>query len=488
LVFLLLTSLGSEAALAQGTAISLHQAVNDGDIDKVKSLLSEGIGVNSKNRIGGTPLHTAVVKRRQAIAEYLVGKDADLNARDGRGQTPLYIAVDTGQREVVELLIAEGCDVNATARRGENALSLAKKKGNTEIVGFLVKHGAKEPVVQDMYGERYYEGDGVSAGGPGRMPGRGPARTVAQSAAEIDLLADPNEIRTRVKTFEGLEKILGAVAGKSLNEVRQWQQKKYDNRTALTRAVKQQFEDEIGFVRKVAVEEKAKKTTGAIDTLLARRQERYKKVYRRLLEQKRELKLAESASTSTRMTRGRGARSSGRGARSRYSQRGQQPSIGHATEPQYGRSNAAYGTGRSQEAIRPSEQMDPATEDELRQWLQATAQDKAELAKAIHLQIRAEISFIRTVADGEKAKKTTAAIDGLLLARQGRFDGLVKKMAAEKAALQAQDPRTAGRYGDPDRRTQTGRYGRTTRAGTRAQGDATQDENSRRTTTRRRRR
>ena len=58
------------------------------------------------------------------------------------------------------------------------------------------------------------------------------------------------------------------------------------------------------------------------------------------------------------------------------------------------------------------------------------------MARAIHPQIQAEISSIRAIAVEENAKKTTAAIDGLLLARKERFDKLVIKIAEEKRKLQ----------------------------------------------------
>jgi hypothetical protein len=54
-------------------------------------------------------------------------------------------------------------------------------------------------------------------------------------------------------------------------------------------------------------------------------------------------------------------------------------------------------------------------------------------------------------------KKTTAAIEGLMLARQERLDRIMAKMAADDARLQ----RAADRYGTTDLQTPTrGRRGR----------------------------
>jgi hypothetical protein len=424
--------------------------VVDGDIDQVNLLISKGADVNSRNRMNWTPLHTAIQNRRQALIEPLIAKGADVNAKNNRGQTPLHIAVNLGQKEVVELLIAKGADVNVMGSRGDNALSLAQKRRNTEIVDLLLKHGAKEPSPEDLMGDRYY-GD---QGGVSPYPGyeeqatirRGTevirsTRTISQSPVQVDILADPNEIRARVKTFKGLEKALEEVAGKSQNEMRQWQQKRYDNRTSLLRTVQKQFEDEIGFVRKVAIEEKAKKTTETIDSLLSKRQERIKQVSKELRAQKIELRQMQQP------IRGRGrARTSGRSTRGRSTQRGQ-PYGEDMTDPLYDRGDVMPGMNRYQSARGPAEQIDREAENEIRQWLQASAENRAELARAVHEQIRVEISSIRIDAVEEEAKKTTAAIDGILLYRQTRFDEFFRKMEEEQQALrqQTQDPRIRGR-------------------------------------------
>ncbi|HUU19571.1 MAG TPA: ankyrin repeat domain-containing protein [Sedimentisphaerales bacterium] len=464
----------------QEQAKTLHDAARDGDIDQVQLLLSKGANVNEKNRMGWTPLHTAIRNRRLAIIEPLIAKGADINAADNRGQTPLLAAVYISQKDAVELLIAKGADVNLMGG-GDNALSLAKKRNNKEIVDLLLKHGAKEPSPQDLMGDRYY-GD---MGGVNPYPGYEEQATtqrrtrtfspVAQSPVQVDILADPNEIKARIKTFEGLDKALEEVDANSQNEMRQWQQKRYDNRTMLIRTVQKQFEDEIGVIRKAAVEEKAKKTTETIDSLLTEKQERLKEVSKELLMQKRELRQTQPAS-------GRGrARTSGRSTRGRTSQRGQ-PYEDDMTDPLYGgRGDVRSRTTRPQSTRRPSEEVDIETENEINQWLQADVEDKTNLAEAVHEQIQAEISSVRSVAVEEETKKTTAAIDGVLLYRQMRFDALIQKMEEEQQTLrqQTQDPRTRDRTSGR-RSLQSGRRG-----GTGVQGEQTQQENQPRTRRRR---
>jgi len=483
-VLLLFAFLALDNSVAQ-PGKSLDQAVVDGDIDQVKSHLSAGADLNSKNRMGWTMLHTAIRNKRTEIITLLLDKGANVNVKDNRGRTPLHFAVETGQNAVVEQLIAKGAEINVMDSRADNALSLAKKNGQPEIADLLIKHGAKEPDPDELRGDRLYPSLGGPQGAstnpnsarltqPGTMTGN-----VGQSSVAVDVLADPNEIKTRVKTFDGLEKAVKDVADKSQNEMRQWQQTRNDNRTTLARYVDKQFEDEIDFIRTVAVEESAKKTTEAIDNLRTDRRKRSLKISKELLEQKKDQRLSESASSRNR------GRTTGRSTRGRTTQR-TQASGTNATDPLYGNGAVTIPRGYGSENAGRPEQLDPQTQEQIRLWSQTTPDNKLELARAIHPQIQEEISSIRTIAVEEKAKKTTAAIDGLLLARKERLDELVKKIQEETRKLQeAQSLRN--RTNDPGQlNQQNSRSGtRTSRRGTGTQG-STQQDNTTRDRTRRR--
>ena len=478
-VLLLFASLALDNAIAQPKK-SLNQAVVEGKIDIVKSHISAGADLTTKNRMGWTLLQTAIRNRRTEVITLLIEKGADVNSRDNRGRTALHFAVESGQKAVVEQLIAKGADINAMDGRAGNALSLAKKNEQTEIAELLIKNGAKEPDTSALYGDRLYSSPAASRNpNSGRLTQPGTmTQNAGQSSVAVDLLADPNEIKTRVKTFDGLEKSVKEVSDKNQNEMRQWQQTRYDNRTTLLRAVDKQFEDEIDFIHKVAVEESAKKTAEAIVNLRTNRRKRSLKVNRELLQQKRALKQAESMRTSTR------GRTTGRSTRGRTSMRGQTSGT-NTTNTLYGSGAATMQRGYgSENAGRPAEQLDQQTQEQMRLWSQATPDNKLELAKATHPQIQAEISLIRPIAVEEKAKKTTAAIDGLLLARKERFDKLIITMEEEIRKLQeAQSLRN--RTNDPGQAYQQGGLsgGRTSRRGT--QTDI-QQQNTTRGTRRRR--
>ncbi|MGD8787012.1 MAG: ankyrin repeat domain-containing protein, partial [Phycisphaerales bacterium] len=306
---------------------SLRQAVVMGNADQVRSLLSEGADINARDRIGGTPLHTAVQNRNLELIELLLDEGADIDARNNSGQTPLHLAVNYSRQNIAELLIEKGADINITTNRRENALTMARRRRNSEMEQFLLQHGAEEPAPPDtdIYGSRgQRQGQNLYpdfANGRITQPGTRPGgRAARQSTAQVDILANPDEIRTRIRSFEGLENELNEIAGKSRTEVRQWQQTRIDNRTSLARSVQRQYEGELGLIRKVAVDENAQMTTQTVDNVLSAVQEQFRGISRGLQAQRREQRQTQTQ-TNTR-TGGR-TRTSGRGSRGQASQRGQ---------------------------------------------------------------------------------------------------------------------------------------------------------------------
>ncbi len=455
---------------------NIHQAAVDGDVDQVKALLDKGEKLNDLNKLGWTPLMAASSKGQQAVVELLISRKADVNVKDKRARTALFLAAEAGHKAIVELLISKGAEINVTSATGENALTIARKGGHTEIVDILTKHGAKEPVIEDLEGDMYGgPGRGMYRENPAASAGviRGRAAAAAPVPGEVDVLADPNAIKAKIKTYKDMDKALATVGAKSQSEIRYWEQIKYDNRTTLARAIEQQIVEELTYVKKVAVEEKAKKTTTAIDELIKRREERFKHVNKELLEQKRESNQTEAAGT-----RGR-TRVSSRGTRGgRYSQTDTGGS--DTGDDIYG---GPYG-GRdtNQRPQRPEEQLDAETEAAISLWSQATTDKKEDLAKSVNEQVKLEYVAVRRIAVEEKAEKTVTAIDGILLARQDRFNAYVAKMEQERLKLQEQgvDPRS------PDALNNATRGGRT-RGRTSVRGNTTTQQQGTSGTTRRRR-
>ncbi|MHC4313547.1 MAG: DUF6263 family protein [Planctomycetota bacterium] len=114
---------------------------------------------------------------------------------------------------------------------------------------------------------------------------------------------DPNTVKAKLKTYEGLEKELRTVDRRGLREMGGWISKQNTTSPILAKAVYLQVEEELNFARKIAIEEKASKTTVVIGGLLVTRNERLDKLSKTMLEEKRRLRQAESSASRTRPRR-----------------------------------------------------------------------------------------------------------------------------------------------------------------------------------------
>lgn len=103
----------------------LHRAVQSGEIDIVRLLVSKGADVNAVGPIGKTPLHLATEFRQQAVVEYLIAHGANINAQNIEGNTPLHSAtfpLNRVPKSIAEFLIAKGADVTIKNNAGFTAL------------------------------------------------------------------------------------------------------------------------------------------------------------------------------------------------------------------------------------------------------------------------------------------------------------------------------------------------------------------------------
>ena len=145
--------------MTQLPKISIHEAVENGDIKTIKQHLAAGTDVNAAHDdylyIGITPLHWA---KNKEVAELLITEGADVNAKNKAGITPLHGAVQTGNKEIAELLIDKGANVNVKEMDGGTPLDLILETNNgslfffdtpntkaskKEIADLLRKHGGK---------------------------------------------------------------------------------------------------------------------------------------------------------------------------------------------------------------------------------------------------------------------------------------------------------------------------------------------------------
>ena len=121
---------------------SLFSAVENGQLDIVRSLLEHGADVDEMNILRRTALAEASRDGNLQLATLLIEHGAHVNSRDADGWTPLHVASRYGHLDVVRLLLDHNADLEASPRNLRTALDVASHHGCLEIVELLLDRGA----------------------------------------------------------------------------------------------------------------------------------------------------------------------------------------------------------------------------------------------------------------------------------------------------------------------------------------------------------
>lgn len=124
------------------TPLILWPAARSGDVERVKSIISGGADVNSKNKEGLTPLHVAAVRGQEAVVKLLIEQDADINTKTEDGQTLLHHVAREGHVNIVKLLIESGSDLSAKDNARRTPLNCAMRWIKHDVAELLVTRGA----------------------------------------------------------------------------------------------------------------------------------------------------------------------------------------------------------------------------------------------------------------------------------------------------------------------------------------------------------
>ena len=124
---------------------ALLEAIREGDVAAVRSLLQEGADPNAAQGDGLSALHLAAQEGRLDIAELLLSAGAEVDAKTKIGEyTPLHVAAGAARLSVVQALLAAGANPGAvTTTTGVTSLHLAAKAlGGERAVRELAEGGA----------------------------------------------------------------------------------------------------------------------------------------------------------------------------------------------------------------------------------------------------------------------------------------------------------------------------------------------------------
>jgi len=98
--------------------MSIHNAARTGNLNRVRTLLNQGVPVNTRDGHGWTPFHWAAFSGRLNVVQELLRRGARVNPRSNHGQTPLLIASRYGHPRVVHELLKAGANPKFRSQRG----------------------------------------------------------------------------------------------------------------------------------------------------------------------------------------------------------------------------------------------------------------------------------------------------------------------------------------------------------------------------------
>jgi ankyrin repeat protein len=123
-------------------------AAATGNNEKIKSLLNEGVNVNTADpRDGETALMAASTSKHVDTVKLLLKKGANINRKANHGESALRFATTHNQVDIVKVLLKNGAKPNIKDAIGETPLMLAAQNAGpngTQIVKLLLNAGASK--------------------------------------------------------------------------------------------------------------------------------------------------------------------------------------------------------------------------------------------------------------------------------------------------------------------------------------------------------
>ena len=103
-------------------AIDIHTAVMTGNMEALKQHIAAGSNLNEKDPLGGSsPLISASLFGKTAMAKMLIEAGADLNFQNNDGSTALHTASFFCRPEIVRMLLDKGADKTIKNKYGSTA-------------------------------------------------------------------------------------------------------------------------------------------------------------------------------------------------------------------------------------------------------------------------------------------------------------------------------------------------------------------------------
>lgn len=188
--------------------MELISAAARGDVETVKSLLTQGANVDASDESGVTPLIAAAYGNHVETAQVLIEAGADVNRQDRTQQSAYLIATSEGYLALLELTLAAGADVHSLDSYNGTGLIRAADRGHVEIIEALLETDINVDHVNRLGWSAMLEAIILGDGGPRHTE---VVRLLVDAGADIHL-ADGNGVtpleHARRRGYEDIVAIL----------------------------------------------------------------------------------------------------------------------------------------------------------------------------------------------------------------------------------------------------------------------------------------
>ncbi|CAB3233076.1 unnamed protein product [Arctia plantaginis] len=118
---------------------AIHLASKDGHVEVVRELLERGAAIDAATKKGNTALHIASLAGQEAVVKLLVQNGAQVNIQSQNGFTPLYMAAQENHDGVVKFLLTNGANQSLATEDGFTPLAVAMQQGHEKVVAVLLE-------------------------------------------------------------------------------------------------------------------------------------------------------------------------------------------------------------------------------------------------------------------------------------------------------------------------------------------------------------
>jgi hypothetical protein len=129
------------SSVNSGHFTTIHMAIKEGKINKVKTLIDNGADINETTSFGETPLNMAILNNKLEIALILIENGANINATNNIKNTALHMAISNRNTNIVLTLINNRCDINIQNKYGYTPLFLAIRDNKLTSALVIIHYG-----------------------------------------------------------------------------------------------------------------------------------------------------------------------------------------------------------------------------------------------------------------------------------------------------------------------------------------------------------